>query len=99
MTRAAGTPRMDASHMEGDAMADTIWTWAKLDGHGIEAVEEAERMLGADFVLAYAAGEPRTDLPALLPVVAATLDERQVESLRELEAKLGVVAVAYRLAA
>ena len=99
MTRAAGTHRMDASHMEGDAMADTIWTWAKLDGHGIEAVEEAERMLGADFVLAYAAGEPRTDLPALLPVVAATLDERQVESLRELEAQLGVVAVAYRLAA
>ena len=99
MTRAAGTPRMDASHMEGDAMADTIWTWARLDSHGIEAVEEAERMLGADVVLAYAAGEPRTDLPALLPMVAATLDDRQIESLRELEAKLGVVAVAYRLAA
>ena len=62
MTRGAGAPRMDASHMEGGAMADTIWTWARLDSHGIEAVEEAERMLGADFVLAYAAGEPRTDL-------------------------------------
>ena len=56
-------------------------------------------MLGADVRPAYAAGEPRTDLPALLPMVAATLDERQIESLRELEAKLGVVAVAYRLAA
>jgi len=99
MTRAACAPRMDASHMEGDAMADTIWTWARLDSHGIEAVEEAERMLGADVVLAYAAGEPRTDLPALLPMVAATLDDRQIESLRELEAQLGVVAVAYRLAA
>jgi hypothetical protein len=88
---------MDVSQMEGDHMADTIWTWATLDSHGIEVVEEAERTLGADFVLAYTAGEPRTDLPALLPMVAAPLDESQIECLRGVEAQLGVVAVAYRL--
>ena len=77
-------------------MTDAIWTWATLDAHGLSLVEEAERTLGADFVLAYAAGEPRTDLPALLPLTAASLDARQLEHLRGLEAELGVVAVAYR---
>ncbi len=43
--------------------------------------------------------KPRTDLPALLPMAAATLDESQIECLRGLETQLGVVAVAYRLSA
>jgi hypothetical protein len=82
--------------VEDDTMTDAIWTWATLDAHGLSLVEEAERSLGADFVLAYAAGEPRTDLPARLPLTAASLDASQLEVLRGLEAELGVVAVAYR---
>jgi hypothetical protein len=77
-------------------MTETIWTWAKLDARGLSLVEEAERTLGADFVVAYAAGEARTDVPARLPLRAANLDESQLECLRGLEAELGVVAVAYR---
>ena len=77
-------------------MTETIWTWAKLDARGLSLVEEAERTLGADFVVAYAAGEPRTDVPARLPLRAANLDESQLECLRGLETELGVVAVAYR---
>jgi len=80
-------------------MADAIWTWARLDARGLELVEEAERVLGADFVVAYAAGDPRTNLPAMLPLKAAALDEGQLERLRGLEADLGVVAVAYRQSA
>ncbi len=77
-------------------MTDEIWTWAKLDDRGLGLVEEAERTLGADFVVAYAAGDPRKDLPAQLPLKAATLDESQLECLRGLETQLGIVAVAYR---
>jgi hypothetical protein len=80
-------------------MADAIWTWARLDARGLELVEEAERALGADFVVAYAVGDPRTSLPAMLPLKAATLDEGQLERLRGLEADLGVIAVAYRQSA
>jgi hypothetical protein len=81
--------------VEDDTMTDAIWTWAQLDAHGLDLVEEAERTIGADFVLVYAAGEPRTDLPTRLPLTAASLDARQLEQLRGLEAELGVVAVAY----
>jgi hypothetical protein len=77
-------------------MTDAIWTWATLDAHGLSLVEQTERTLGADFVLAFAAGEPGTDLPARLPLTAAPLDAAQLEVLRGLEAELGVVAVAYQ---
>jgi hypothetical protein len=78
-------------------MAEAIWTWANLDARGIALVEEAERTLGADFVVVYAEGDPRRDLPAQLPLKAAPLDESQLECLRGLESQLGGVAVAYRL--
>ena len=78
-------------------MAELIWTWANLDAGGIALVEEAERTLGADFVVVYAEGDPRRDMPAQLPLKAATLDDSQLECLRGLESQLGGVAVAYRL--
>jgi hypothetical protein len=77
-------------------MTEAIWTWAHLDAHGIELVEEAERTLGADFVVVYAEGDPRRDMPAQLPFTAAPLDESQLECLRGLESQVGGVAVAYR---
>ena len=78
-------------------MAELIWTWANLDAGGIALVEEAERTLGADFVVVYSEGDPRRDMPAQLPLKAATLDDSQLECLRGLESQLGGVAVAYRL--
>lgn len=78
-------------------MNEAIWTWAHLDAHGIELVQETERALGADVVVVYAEGDPRRDVPAQLPLKAAALDEHQLERLRGLETKLGGVAVAYRL--
>ena len=41
-------------------MTDTTWTWARLDKHGLDLVQEAEHTLGADVVLVYAEGAPRT---------------------------------------
>jgi len=79
-------------------MTEAIWTYARLDDRGIELVQEAERTLGADYVVVYAEGDPRRDLPAQLPFKAAPLDESQLECLRGLESQLGGVAVAYRLA-
>lgn len=79
-------------------MTDTIWTYARLDAHGIELVEETERALDADVVVVYTEGDPRRDMPASLPLEAATLDDAQLQRLRGLESQLGGVAVAYRLA-
>ena len=42
-------------------MTDTTWKWATLDATGLELVQDAEKTLGADIVLAYAEGGPRTD--------------------------------------
>jgi hypothetical protein len=78
-------------------VTEAVWTWARLDAHGLELVEEAERTLGADFVVVYAEGDPRRDMPAQLPFKAAALDESQLECLRGLESQVGGVAVAYRL--
>jgi hypothetical protein len=82
---------------EDHEMTEAIWTYARLDAHGIELVEEAERTLGADCVVVYAEGDPRRDVPANLPFKAAPLDDSQLECLRGLESQLGGVAVAYRL--
>ncbi len=78
-------------------MTEAIWTYARLDARGIELVEEAERTLGADYVVVYAEGDPRRDMPANLAFKAAPLDESQLECLRGLESQVGGVAVAYRL--
>ena len=77
-------------------MANETWTWARLDEPMIALVEEAERAIGAGFVVVYTPGNPRRDMPASLPLAPAPLDERQLERLQQLEARVGGVAVAYR---
>ncbi len=77
-------------------MAEQTWTWARLDDRHLALVEETERSIGADFVIVYAPGDPRRDLPASLPFAPAPLDAAQLEQLRSLEAQVGGVAVAYR---
>jgi hypothetical protein len=77
-------------------MTTQTWTWARLDEQTIALVEETERAIGVGFVVIYAPGDPRRDMPASLPLAAAPLDEAQLERLRGLEAKVGGVAVAYQ---
>lgn len=77
-------------------MTGQTWTWARLDPAHLALVEETERAIDADFVVVYAPGDPRRDMPASLPLAPATLSEAQVERLRGLEAEVGGVAVAYK---
>jgi len=76
-------------------MTAQTWTWARLEPAHLALVEEAERSLGTGFVVVYAPGDPRRDLPASLPLAPAPLTDAQVEQLRTLEAQVGGVAVAY----
>ena len=77
-------------------MTGQTWTWARLDPARLALVEETERAIGADFVVVYAAGDPRRDMPVSLPLAPAPLSDEQVAQLQKLEAKVGGVAVAYK---
>ncbi|HEY5628540.1 MAG TPA: hypothetical protein VIR16_03435 [Candidatus Limnocylindrales bacterium] len=77
-------------------MTGQTWTWARLDPARLALVEETERAIGADFVVVYAPGDPRRDMPASLPLAPAALSDEQVEQLQRLEAEVGGVAVAYK---
>ena len=80
-------------------MAEQRWHWARLDAERVAQVVEAERTLGTDVVLVYGSGGPEVDPAATAGLRPTVLDESQLECLRGLEAQLGAVAVAYRLAA
>lgn len=79
-------------------MTDPTWRWATLDEQGLELVQEAERTIGADVVLVYAEGGPRTDGRTREGLAPASLDESQLECLQGMEQRLGAVAVAYHRA-
>lgn len=79
-------------------MTDTTYRWATLDANGLELVQDAEKTLGADIVLAYAEGGPRTDPRLREGLKPAALDASQLECLQGVEQRLGVVAVAYQRA-
>jgi hypothetical protein len=79
-------------------MTDVTWKWATLDEKGLELVQEAERTIGADIVLVYAAGAPRTDGRTREGLRPATLDDSALECLQGMEQQLGAVAVAYHRA-
>ncbi len=76
-------------------MNDNAWHWARLDRQGIALVQEAESTLGADIVLAYGPGGPVADASSLAGLAPVKLTESALECLQGVEAKLGVVAVAY----
>jgi hypothetical protein len=76
----------------------TRWAFADLEPPHVDLVREAERTLGADYVVAFQRrtdtdAEPPTPPPQLAP---APLDESRLDCLRGLEDKLNVVLVAYR---
>lgn len=80
-------------------MATQTWQWAELTPEQKMLLDEAERTLGADYLLAYESSEPSdvnrpeslsTDLPV------ARLNDSQLECLRGLESRLEAVVVAYQ---
>jgi len=74
------------------------WTWAALTPDELTLVSEAERTLGATYVLAYQPAAPAAAAPVeayLQDVQAARLSESQLECLRGLEQQLDAVLVAY----
>ena len=79
-------------------MTETIWKWASLDDKALGLVQEAEATIGAEVVLVYAEGGPRTDGSTRLGLRPATLDASQLECLQGMEQMLGAVAVAYQRA-
>lgn len=79
-------------------MQETMWSWAELDEEKLELVDEAERELGADFVLVFRPGPPGIPAQVLGGVAPQPLDPAGVERLRGLEERVGGVAVAYRRA-
>jgi hypothetical protein len=76
-------------------MPEILWTWANLDNRAVALIYEAERTLGAGYVLAYRQGDAHDAVPAQVDLQPATLDESQLECLRGLEQLTGCVAVAY----
>jgi hypothetical protein len=78
-----------------DPMTGETWTWARLDPAHLALVEETEKAIGEAFVVVYAPGDPRRDMPATTPLSPAPLTDAELERLRSLEAKVGGVAVAY----
>jgi hypothetical protein len=79
-------------------MTETTWKWASLDDKALELVHQAEETIGADVVLVYAEGGPRTDGRTRLGLRPAALDASQLECLQGMEQMLGAVAVAYQRA-
>lgn len=79
-------------------MTETTWKWASLDDEALGLVQEAEATIGADIVLVYAEGGPRTDGRTRLGLRPAPLDASQLECLQGMERMLGAVAVAYQRA-
>jgi hypothetical protein len=83
-------------------MDANAWTWAPLTDEQRQALEEAERTLGAELLLAYArdqGGEPRHEAGLLDGLRPTRLDESQMDCLTGLEHRLDAVVVAYERAA
>lgn len=79
-------------------MTQATWSWAELDEAQLELVDEAERELGADFVLVYRPGPPGIAPAVLGGVEPSPLSASMIDRLHGLEQQLGGVAVAYRRA-
>jgi hypothetical protein len=79
-------------------MTTNGWTWAKLDDDQMQLLAEAERSLGAEYILVYkptGRSSSRAVEANVRKLSAAQLNESQMECLRGLEEQLHAVAVAY----
>lgn len=83
---------MDSSH----------WSWARLNREQLGDLDEAERTLGADILLAFRQGPTEEIHPGQgvgQGLRFSHLNPSQVERLNGLEKKIGAVVVAYQKAA
>ena len=78
-------------------MTREIWVWADLDDRKLGLVQEAERTLGADCVLAYRKGDSGRDVPLVVNLKPAPLTASQLECLQGVERLIESVTVAYTL--
>jgi hypothetical protein len=72
-----------------------MWTWSELDEEQVRLLEEAERELGGDYLLAYRPADPGRDRAVAPRLTPAALDETQLRRVQELEREVGCIAVAY----
>lgn len=77
---------------------ETSWDFAHLEPPDVDLVREAERTLGADYVMAFRPHPDGTGAPPVPPprFEPAPLDESRLDCLQGLEEKLDAVLVAYR---
>ena len=73
------------------------WTWANLSDDQLRLIAEAERSLGAEYLLVYQPTDhsSRAVEARVRDLAAAPLNESQLECLSGLESQLGAVVVAY----
>ena len=78
-------------------MTTNGWTWANLSEEQLQLLSEAERSLGADYLLAYKPTDhsSRAVESRVRALEAAALDESQLECLHGLEQQLQAIVVAY----
>lgn len=75
------------------------WNWADLTEPQMEMLQEAERTLGAEFLIAFQrSGRPNvwSGWFSRNGLIVAPLDDSQLECLQGLEQKMGSVVVAYQ---
>ncbi len=76
-----------------------VWNWANLSKDQLEKLADAEKTLGADYLLAYQKNMPASASSGQLHlrnVRVAPLNESQIECLQGLESQLKSVVVAYQ---
>ncbi len=75
------------------------WMWANLTGDQLKMLDEAEKTLGAKYLLAYqkkGQGGGRTSMSPVGNLKIASLSESQIECLHGLENGLQAVVIAYQ---
>lgn len=78
-------------------MASNGWTWASLSDDQLRLIAEAEKSLGAEYVLAFKPTDhsSRAVESRVRGLEAAPLNESQLDCLSGLETQLGAILVAY----
>jgi hypothetical protein len=76
-------------------MSTQTWKWANLNNEQMNLLSEAEKTLGADYLLVYQPGEARDMDAQSSQLSVAQLNDSQLECLRGLENRLDAVVVAY----
>jgi hypothetical protein len=90
-------PRRRMIATSGRALMTNGWTWANLSDDQLQLLAEAEKSLGAEYLLVYKPTDhsSRAVEARVRDLEAAPLNESQLEYLSGLESQIGAVVVAY----